>query len=228
MKFNKVLLGIIEAVVFVIYNLIVFIAEPNMTATFWTAYVFTVLSFMCLAGAMIFYSINNDNVIYGVSIYIVSIAYLISQIVVGNILIIFSAIPVKVTIITEVILFVLLSVFLVIALFLLLGKNNTQKLSEKTKDKVLFMKLLSNDIAVLIDKTSNLSILERLEDLKDAIDSSDPMSHTSLALVDQKMSNKVVSLSEHVSANDVIKVGNVIDEIEQMLAERNRKCKILK
>ena len=225
MKFNKVLLGIIEAVVFVIYNLIVFIAEPNMTATFWTAYVFTVLSFMCLAGAMIFYSINNDNVIYGVSIYIVSIAYLISQIVVGNILIIFSAIPVKVTIITEVILF---SVFLVVELFLLLGKNNTQKLSEKTKDKVLFMKLLSNDIAVLIDKTSNLSILERLEDLKDAIDSSDPMSHTSLALVDQKMSNKVVSLSEHVSANDVIKVGNVIDEIEQMLAERNRKCKILK
>lgn len=90
------------------------------------------------------------------------------------------------------------------------------------------MKLLSNDIAVLIDKAADTTILLRLEDLKDAIDSSDPMSHTSLAFVDQKISNKIANLSDIVSANDAVKVGEVIDEIEQLLAERNRKCKILK
>lgn len=225
MKVNKILFGVIEAIVFAVYNLIVFISTPNMSATFWVAYAFTVLSFASLACVIVFNGINKDNVIYGFSIYAVNIAYLVLQIIVGSIFIVFSAISVKITIVTEV---VLLSVFLVITLFLLLGKGNGQKLDADTKDKVLFVKLLSNDIAVLIDKTSDTTILSRLEDLKDAIDASDPMSHTSLALVDQKISNKIANLSDIVSANDAVKVGAVIDEIEQMLAERNRKCKILK
>ncbi len=225
MKVNKILFEVIEAIIFAVYNLIVFISSPNMTATFWVAYTFTVLSFVSLACVIVFNNNNKDNVIYGFSIYAVNIAYLVLQIVAGSIFVIFSAISVKITIVTEV---VLLSVFLVIALFLLLGKGNGQKLDADTKDKVLFMKLLSNDVAVLMDKTTDTTILSRLEDLKDAIESSDPMSHTSLALVDQKISNKIANLSDIVSANDAVKVGEVIDEIEQMLAERNRKCKILK
>lgn len=225
MKVNKILFGVIEAIVFAVYNLIVFISSPNMTATFWVAYTFTVLSFVSLACVIVFNNNNKDNVIYGFSIYAVNIAYLVLQIVAGSIFIAFSVISVKITIVTEV---VLLSVFLVIALFLLLGKGNGQQLGADTKDKVLFMKLLSNDIAVLMDKTTDAAILARLEDLKDTIDSSDPMSHTSLALVNQKISNKIANLSDIVSSNDAIKVGEVINEIEQMLAERNRKCKILK
>lgn len=225
MKVNKILFGVIEAIIFAVYNLIVFISTPNMTATFWIAYAFTVLSFASLACVIVFNNNNKDNVIYGFSIYAVNIAYLVLQIIVGSIFIIFSAISAKITIVTEVI---LLSVFLVIGLFLLLGKGDGQKLDADTKDKVLFMKLLSNDVAVLIDKTSDTTILSRLEDLKDAIDSSDPMSHTSLALVDQKISNKIANLSDVVSANNVIKVGEAIGEIEQILAERNRKCKVLK
>lgn len=225
MKVNKILFGVIEAIVFAVYNLIVFISSPNMTATFWVAYTFTVLSFVSLACVIVFNNNNKDNVIYGFSIYAVNIAYLVLQIVAGSIFVIFSAISVKITIVTEV---VLLSVVLVIALFLLLGKTNGQKLAADTKDKVLFMKLLSNDVAVLMDKTTDTTILSRLEDLKDAIESSDPMSHTSLALVDQKISNKIGSLCDMVSTNNAVKVGEVINEIEQMLAERNRKCKILK
>lgn len=225
MKVNKILFGVIEVIIFAVYNLVVFISNPNMTATFWVAYAFTVLSFVSLACVIAFNGINKDNVIYGFSIYAVNIAYLVLQIIVGSIFIVFSAISVKITIVTEV---VLLSVFLVIALFLLLGKTNGQNLDAEAKNKVLFMKLLSNDVAVLIDKTSDTTILSRLEDLKEAIDSSDPMSHTSLALVDQKISNKIANLCEVVAANDVVKAGKAIDEIEQMLAERNRKCKVLK
>ena len=225
MKVNKILFGVIEAIVFAVYNLIVFISTPNMTVTFWVAYAFTVLSFVSLACVIVFNRTNKDNVIYGFSIYAANIAYLVLQIIVGSIFIIFSVISIKITIVTEV---VLLSVFLVIALFLLLGKGNGQKLDTDTKDKVLFMKLLSNDIAVLMDKTTDAAIFARLEDLKDSIDSSDPMSHTSLALVDQKIANKIANLSDIVSANDSVKVGEAIDEIEQMLAERNRKCKMLK
>lgn len=90
------------------------------------------------------------------------------------------------------------------------------------------MQLLGNDVAAMIDKTTDVAIKSRLEELQDAIHSSDPISHTSLALVDQKISNKIADLSDLVVQNDAVKTGNLIDGIEEMLADRNRKCKILK
>lgn len=64
MKVNKILFGVIEAIIFAVYNLIVFISTPNMTATFWVAYAFTVLSFASLACVIVFNNNNNDNVIF--------------------------------------------------------------------------------------------------------------------------------------------------------------------
>lgn len=222
MKVNKILFGVIEAIIFSVYNLIVFLVI-DMSAAFWVSYAFSILSFVCLAVVMVFD--KHDDVPFSISTYIVNIAYLALQLIVGGVLAIASAIPLKVTVLIEIVLF---SVFLVISLLLFFEKNNAQKSEADTKDKVLFMKLLTNDIAVLIDKTSDATILARLEDLKDAVNSSDPMGHTSLALVDQKISNRIAELSSLVSTGDVMSVGNMIDEIEQMLADRNRKCKILK
>ncbi len=227
MKINKVLFGIAEAIVFAVYNLIVFTCSPNMTSTFWTAYLFTVLSFVLLAGNYILplHGKSNKEQFYSLPILIFSAVYWIVQIVIGSIFIIFSTASAKIVIIIEV---VLLALYLIIMLFLLLGKRNIQNLDTETKDKILFMQLLSNDVAAMIDKTADVAIRTRLEELQDLICSSDPMSHTSLALVDQKISNEIADLSDLVAYGDAVKVENMIDKIEQMLAERNRKCKILK
>ena len=227
MKVNMIFFGIAEAIVFVVYNLIVFICSPNMTSTFWTAYLFTVLSFVLLAGNYILplHGKSNKEQFYNLPVLIVSIVYWIVQIVVGSILILFSTVSVKVAVIVEV---VLLAFYLIVVLFLLLGKRSIQNLDVNTKDKIVFMQLLSNDVASMIDKATNAAIRSRLEELQDMIRSSDPMSHTSLVLVDQKISNKITDLTALVKDNDTVKVGNMIDEIERMLGERNRKCKILK
>lgn len=227
MKMSKIFFEIVEAIVFAIYNLIVFICLPNMTATFWTAYLFTVLSFVLLVGNYILplHGKSDKEKFYSLPLLIVSITYWFVQILVGGILILFSAVSVKVAVVLEV---VLLAVYLIVAIFLLLGKRNIQNLDVSTKDRIVFMQLLSNDVAAMIAKTTDVAIRSRLEELKDAIQSSDPMSHTSLALVDQKISNKIADLSDLVKNNDVVRVGNMIDEVEQVLADRNRKCKVLK
>lgn len=198
-----------------------------MTATFWTAYLFTVLSFVLLAGNYVIplHGKSDKKQFYSLPVLIVSIIYWIAQILVGSIFVIFSAVSVKIAVVLEV---VLLAIYLIIALFLLLGRRGIQNLDVDTKDKIVFMQLLSNDVEAIIDKSNDAAIKSRLEELKDAIQSSDPMSHTSLALVDQKISNRIADLADSASDNDTVRVGNMIDEIEQILAERNRKCKILK
>ena len=227
MKERKVLFGVAEVIVFGVYNLIVFLSSPNMTATFWSAYLFTVLSFVLLAGNYIFslHGKSSEEQFYSLPVLVVSITYWIMQIIVGGIFIIFSAVSVKFAVIIEV---VLLALYLIIALFVLLNKRNIQNLDERTRDKIVFMRLLSNDVASMIDKTPDAAIRTRLEELQDAIHSSDPMSHTSLALVDQKISEKIADLMGLVKDNDAAKIGSMIDEIQQMLSERNRKCKVLK
>lgn len=227
MKINKVLFGIAEAIVFAVYNLIVFTCSPNMTSTFWTAYLFTVLSFVLLAGNYILplHGNSNKEQFYSLPLLIVSITYWIVQMLVGGIFILLSSVSVKFAVILEVI---LLALYLIVALFLLLGKRNIQNLDTETKDKILFMQLLSNDVAAMIDKATDAAIRLRLEELQDMVRSSDPLSHTSLALVDQKISNEIADLSDLVAYGDAVKIENMIDKIEQMLAERNRKCKILK
>lgn len=227
MKINKVFFGIAEAFIFAVYNLIVFICSPNMTVTFWTAYLFTVLAFILLTGNYILplHGKSCKEQFYGLPLLIVSITYWIVQVLVGGIFILFSSVSVKIAVVLEVI---LLALYLIVALFLFLGKRNIQNLDTETKDKILFMQLLSNDVAAIIDKTADVAIRTRLEELQDLICSSDPMSHISLALVDQKISNEIADLSDLVAYGDAVKVGNSVDRIEQMLAERNRKCKILK
>lgn len=227
MKMSKIFFGIAEAIVFALYNLIVFICSHNMTTTFWTAYLFTVLSFILLAGNYILplHGKSDKEQFYSLPVLIVSVTYWIAQLIVGGILILFPTVSVKIAIVLEV---VLLALYLVVAVVLLLGKRGIQNLDISTKDKIVFMQLLGNDVAAMIDKTTDVAIKSRLEELQDAIHSSDPISHTSLALVDQKISNKIADLSDLVVQNDAVKTGNLIDGIEEMLADRNRKCKILK
>lgn len=193
----------------------------------WTAYLFTVLSFVLLTGNYVLplHGKSDKEQFYSLPVLIVSITYWIAQILVGSILILFSSVSVKIAVILEV---VLLTSYLIIALFLLLCRRDVQNHDVDINDRIVFMQLLSNDVAAIIDKATDDAIRSRLEDLQDAIHSSDPMSHTSLALVNQKISNKIADLVDLANDNDVVKVGNMIDEIEQMLTERNRKCKILK
>ena len=64
-----------------------------------------------------------------------------------------------------------------------------------------------------------------MKDLAEAIRYSDPMRSPQLAAIENKIEAKVSVLSETVDADSV---KFLCAELQQLLAERNRKCKILK
>jgi hypothetical protein len=79
-----------------------------------------------------------------------------------------------------------------------------------------------------MDKATDGSIKKTLKDLAETIRYSDPMSSPQLAAVENKIEAKVAVLAETVEKTDWDAVKALCNELQQLLAERNRKCKILK
>ena len=221
MKNNKIMIGVSGLILFLVYNIIVFTFSTERTQVFWSAYLFTVLAFLVQAVvfAMVYKrNVTVNDVFFSLPLVKISVKYLVLQVALGAIFMILENISVRIVNIAQII---VLAVYLMLAIAALVAKNNIESIEEKTKERILFIKLLENDIVALQDRVNNPAIQTRLADLREIIKYSDPMSHPSLALLEQKVSNKIAQLSE-ASNNEMF------DEIEALMADRNRKCKILK
>ena len=67
-----------------------------------------------------------------------------------------------------------------------------------------------------------------LKELADTIQYSDPMSSPQLAAIENKIDVKATDLSQAVEKSEGDAIKALCNELQQLFAERNRKCKILK
>ena len=95
------------------------------------------------------------------------------------------------------------------------------KLSE-LKQRVFYIRELQADIKLLADNETNADVKKALTQLAEKIRFSDPMSNEQLVELEGKISAKILELK--TAANKV----EVIAELNSLLDERNKKCKILK
>ncbi len=228
MKFKKVLCVLILSIIFIVYSLIAFMISPNLTSTFWWAYIFTIVAFTLFTISMIitFGSLTARKAMFcDLTTRIISIAYLIIQMILGSIFMAFSNAPTKFVFIVEVI---FVAIYIITYILVLIGKNIVQDIESDTYDKVLFIRLLSDDVMAMIDKTTDNEIKVELEEIKSTIDASDPVSNNALININKKISMRVSTLSSLIDTNNKEEIKFLIVDIKQMLLERNRKCKTLK
>jgi hypothetical protein len=102
------------------------------------------------------------------------------------------------------------------------GANEINRVEEKIKVKRAFIQFLQTDIEMLTENETNAETKAELKKLAEKVRFSDPMSHEMLGELESRISAKV---EEMKTATD--KKG-LIAEINTLLTERNKKCKILK
>ena len=93
---------------------------------------------------------------------------------------------------------------------------------EKNKVKRAFIQFLQTDIEMLAESESDAETKAALSKLAEKVRFSDPMSHEMLGELESRISTKV----EEMKTTAYKKA--LISEIEILLIERNKKCKILK
>ncbi|NLU31183.1 MAG: hypothetical protein GXX04_00975, partial [Clostridiaceae bacterium] len=162
---------------------------------------------------------------YGWPLVSVAWIYFIVQLIVGFIEMILSFVPIQYGI--------LINAILLAACLLGLISGNAaeeeiQRIDEKVKEKVFYIKSLQADVEGMVDMVADESAKKALKDLAEALRYSDPMSSPQLAAVENKIEARVAALGEAGSACNFTEIKPMCDEIQLLIAERNRKCKLLK
>jgi hypothetical protein len=231
MKFtkNKKMYFIAVLILLVIFNVVVFVIPFHRGGGFWTGYGFSMLAILITA-AVSFYAFDKEGLkskFYGIPLITVVWRYLVIQIILGlaEMILDFIPIPFQFGIAANAI---LLGVCLLGLITVEAAKDEIARIDEKIKEKVFYIKSLQADVETLISRAQDDSLKKMLKDLVETIRYSDPMSNPQLAVIENKIEAKAAILAEAVGNADGDSIKTLCNEMQQLFAERNRKCKLLK
>lgn len=222
MKKNGLMSHLALGIVFALFNVIAFVIPTDKTATFWTAYVFSVVAFAVQIPLWKIALGKKDTLkskFLGIPVIHVGITYLIIQLIAFAVFMIFPTLSVWLTVV------VCSSILVISALCAIAGQagaNEINRVEEKITVKRAFIQFLQTDIEMLAESETDTETKAELKKLAEKIRFSDPMSHEMLGELEARITVKVEEMKT-VADKKVL-----IEEVATLLTERNKKCKILK
>ena len=222
MKKNTKLAYAVLGIVFILFNVIAFAVPTDKTITFWIAYAFTVVAFALQIGiwnAAFKATETLKSKFLGVPIIYVGIVYLVLQLIAFAVFMIFPLIPSWIVVIACAL---VLGISVICLISADVARDEINRVEEKVNQKVFYIRELQADVEMLAEQEQNLEIKTSLTRLAEKIRYSDPMSNVALADLEARIREKVTALrtTDHKL--------EIIAELDLLLAERNRKAKILK
>ena len=222
MKKNSLMSYLALGVVFALFNVIAFVIPTDKTPTFWTAYVFSVVAFAVqipLWNIALGKRETPKSKFLSIPVIHVGLTYLIIQLIAFAIFMIFPMLPVWLAIVAC---SLILAISALCAIAGQAGANEINRVEEKIEVKRAFIQFLQTDIEMLAETETDSETKIALKKLAEKVRFSDPMSHEMLGELELRITAKVEDIK---TASDKIAL---VREVEVLLMERNKKCKILK
>ena len=222
MKKNSLMAYFALGIVFALFNVIAFVVPTDKTATFWVAYAFSVVAFAVQIPLWKIALSKKETLkskFLGIPVIYAGIAYLIIQLIAFVIFMIFPMLPVWLVV---VVCSIILAISALCAIAGQVGANEISRVEEKIKVKKAFIHFLQVDIEMLVESETDIETKATLNKLAEMVRFSDPMSHEMLGELESRIIAKVEDMKNESNKNELAR------EIEVLLIERNKKCKILK
>lgn len=222
MKKNSTKGYVILGILFALISIIAFAVPTVKTATFWITYVFTAAAF---AAQIVIWKTalgkgeTLKSKFLGFPVVHIGIVYTVIQVIAFAV---FMFVPTLPTWSAIVVCSVIAGISAVCMISADAGRNEIERVEAKVQKKVFYIRELQADIKLLADNETNADVKKALTQLAEKIRFSDPMSNEQLVELEGKISAKILELK--TAANKV----EVIAELNSLLDERNKKCKILK
>lgn len=222
MSRNKKLGCVILLIALVIVCVVAFAIPTAKTTSFWIAFVFTCIAF---ASQILIWNIGfKDNTplkskFLGIPVVRVGYIYLVLQLIALAVLVAYPALPVWATIIINVLIVGISAICMITAE---IGRDIVNNVEEKVQSKVSYIREIQTDIEIAAERESDSAIKQKMLKLAEKVRYSDPISSDELSELEKRISDKVKELN---NADDK---SAIVDEIELLLLERNKKCKIYK
>lgn len=222
MKKNSTKGYVILGILFALISIIAFAVPTSKTATFWIAYVFTAAAFAAQIGIWKT-ALGKEGTLkskfLGFPLVHIGIVYAVIQVIVFSVFLFVPTLPVWSAI---VVCSVIAGISAVCMLSADAGRDEIERVEAKVQKKVFYIRELQADIELLADNETNADVKTALTQLAEKIRFSDPMSNEQLADLEDKISTKIEELKTTSSQLEII------TDLNSLLDERNKKCKILK
>lgn len=222
MKKNSAKGYVILGILFALVSIIAFAVPTAKTATFWIAYVFTAAAFAVQIGiwkSALGKEENLKSKFLGFPVVHIGVVYAVIQVIAFAVFMFVPTLPAWSAI---VVCSAIAGVSAVCMISADAGRNEIERVEAKVQKKVFYIRERQADIELLADNESDAAVKTALTQLAEKIRFSDPMSNEQLADLENKISTKVAELK--TVSNKV----EIITELNSLLDERNKKCKILK
>ena len=222
MKKNKGMAYAVLAIAFVLFNVIAFAVPTAKAATFWVAYVFTIIAFASQIAIWEFAFKGADALkskFLGISLISVGITYLIIQIIAFTI---FMALPLTVSWIALVVCAMIIGISAICLIGTEIGREEINRVKENVEKKLFYIKSLQVDIEMLASTETDSDTKAALTKLAEKIRYSDPMSNKVLVELEAESTAKVKELKTGDNKAEIITL------LDSLITERNKKAKLLK
>ena len=222
MKKNSSKGYLILGILFILVSVIAFAVPTAKTAAFWISYAFTVVAFaaqIIIWKAALGRSDSLKSKFLGFPVVHIGIVYLVVQVVA---LIVFLSIPTLPIWSAVVACAVIAGISAACMIASDVGRSEIERVSAKVREKAFYIKQLQADVELLAGAETDTTTKSALMQLAEKIRYSDPMSDGQLADIEDRITEKIAELKS--STNKV----EIINELDSLLDERNRKIKILK
>lgn len=221
MKKNSTKGYVILGILFALISIIAFAVPTVKTAAFWIAYVFTAAAF---AAQIIIWrtALGKETLkskFLGFPVVHIGIVYTVIQVIAFAVFMFVPTLPTWSAIVGCSVIAGISAVCMISADA---GRNEIERVEAKVQKKVFYIRELQADIELLADNETNADVKKALTQLAEKIRFSDPMNNEQLADLEDKISTKIEELKTTSSQLEII------TELNSLLDERNKKCKILK
>lgn len=221
----------VYAILLVVYVLAFLIIPFIKIAASWISFAFTIIAIA--SGLLVFnFAFNAKETpvskIYGYPIFRVGAVYALAQLALGIVICAiaaFVAVPYWVAFLISVILLGAAAIGVIIT-------DNTRDLvehvDEATKADTESATRFQISIAGIVDCCEDAALKSELQKLDETFRFSDPISNHHTKDTEEKLSVLLVELKNFVENNNTVEAASRIKKISNVLAERNRICKVTK
>ena len=225
---NQIMSAMIYAVIFIAYNLLIFIAFKGFNSVFFISYVFMII-FYLIHIACAFSILRKEHlraVFFGIPLLYFSIFFVAAEFFCSLVFMIFRAMAsVKIAVLMQ---SLLLCAFLVILILSVMTRDNVENVDNKIKENTSFIKGLNVDVEMMLHKSTNPEITKRLKNLSETIKYSDPMTNRSVSVQEQMIIQCMAELRMTFDAGKMDQVRELCEKMELLFLERNKKLMISK
>lgn len=212
----------ILGILFVVISVIAFAVPTEKTGTFWIAYAFTVAAFAAQIGiwkSALGKKEALKSKFLGFPVVHIGIVYAVLQAIAFAVFLFVPTLPAWSAIAACVI---IAGISAVCMISVDTSRDEIERVECSIQKKVFYIKSLQMDVELLAEQEIDPATKKALTQLAEKIRFSDPMSCEQLADLENRISEKIADLKTTADKTEIIR------ELNALVDERNKKCRILK